>query len=451
MAAPFRYRSSDEDSGRWDGFTFREGDIVISTRTKHGTTWTQMICALLIFGTPDLPAPIADLSPWLDWTTRPIDEVRALLDAQTHRRFVKTHTPLDGIPMDPRATYVVVARHPLDAAVSLYHQQLNIDRVRWADLTGNVPPDPDAARPSLHDSLLAWMEMDLDPREHLDLLPGVAWHLTDAWSRRDAPNVVLVHYDDLQADLEGSMRTLADRLGCTVDPSAWPALVDAAGFASMPARAEHTVPDRQGVIRDPRRFFRRGVSGARSDAVGFRGDRPVRAAVRRARPARPARVAPPESRGRDLAPSLDGMFAVDPVPWARAQMALTLGAHIILVPLGVAWAFMILVAERRAIRHGDERRPHAGPPLVEGAGRHVRGRCGHGDGADLRVRAAVAALHGPIRAGLRSAVRDRGAVLLPGGDLPRDLHLRLGPPLSRACTGGAASRSCCRESGAPPR
>ena len=35
-------------------------------------------------------------------------------------------------------------------------------------------------------------------------------------------------------------------------------------------------------------------------------------------------------------------------------MAFTLGAHIILVPLGVAWAFMILVAERRAIRHDDE-------------------------------------------------------------------------------------------------
>ena len=46
-------------------------------------------------------------------------------------------------------------------------------------------------------------------------------------------------------------------------------------------------------------------------------------------------------------------LAVDPVPWARAQMAFTLGVHIILVPLGVAWAFMILVAERRWIKHGD--------------------------------------------------------------------------------------------------
>jgi cytochrome d ubiquinol oxidase subunit I len=45
--------------------------------------------------------------------------------------------------------------------------------------------------------------------------------------------------------------------------------------------------------------------------------------------------------------------AVDPVPWARSQMAFTLGTHIILVPLGVAWAFMTLVANYRGIKRGD--------------------------------------------------------------------------------------------------
>jgi cytochrome bd ubiquinol oxidase subunit I len=45
--------------------------------------------------------------------------------------------------------------------------------------------------------------------------------------------------------------------------------------------------------------------------------------------------------------------AVDPVPWARAQMAFTLAFHIILVPLGVSWAFMTLIANYRALRHDD--------------------------------------------------------------------------------------------------
>jgi len=44
---------------------------------------------------------------------------------------------------------------------------------------------------------------------------------------------------------------------------------------------------------------------------------------------------------------------VNPVPWARSQMAFTLAFHIILVPLGVSWAFMTLIANYRAVRHGD--------------------------------------------------------------------------------------------------
>ena len=45
--------------------------------------------------------------------------------------------------------------------------------------------------------------------------------------------------------------------------------------------------------------------------------------------------------------------AVDPVPWARSQMAFTLAFHIILVPLGVSWSFMTLIANYRGVRHGD--------------------------------------------------------------------------------------------------
>src|SRR3954467_417259 len=47
------------------------------------------------------------------------------------------------------------------------------------------------------------------------------------------------------------------------------------------------------------------------------------------------------------------MFAVDPVPWARSQMAFTLASHIILVPLGVSWAFMALVANYRGVKNDD--------------------------------------------------------------------------------------------------
>ncbi len=260
---PVRYRSSDEDSARWLGFSYRPGDIVISTRSKSGTTWMQMICALLVFQTPELPAPLDRLSPWLDWLVCPRDEVVAALGAQQYRRFIKTHTPLDGVPLDPRATYVVLARHPLDAAVSLFHQGDNLDRARLRQLTGKPEPErAPAPRPPLREWLLSWVDRDVDPRLELDSLPGVMWHLSDAWARRGAANVELVHYDDLSADLDGEMRRLAARLDIPVPEALWPDLVAAAGFEAMRDRAARVAPDPGGVLTDSAAFFRRGRSGA---------------------------------------------------------------------------------------------------------------------------------------------------------------------------------------------
>jgi hypothetical protein len=259
-----RYVSDDDDSGRWRGFPFRDGDIVISTRSKSGTTWMQMICALLVFGTPELPAPLPSLSPWVDHCIEPVADVFTRLEAQRHRRFVKTHTPLDGVPLDRRATYVVVARHPLDMAVSLYHQGDNIDRQRMAELTG-TPPRPVSPRPSEHDWLVRWTTTRCTPLEQPDSLVGVLHHVTDAWRRRDRPDgpqVLLVHYADLLEDLPGQMRRIAERLGIEVPEPRWPSLVRAARFEAMRDRGEELVPNALGVLKDPSRFFRRGSSGA---------------------------------------------------------------------------------------------------------------------------------------------------------------------------------------------
>jgi aryl sulfotransferase len=283
-----RYTSPDEDSARWDGFPFRDGDIVISTRSKSGTTWMQMICALLIFRRPRLPAPLPELSPWLDWLVTPRDEVFAQLAAQEHRRFIKTHTPLDGLPIDPRVTYIVVARHPLDMAVSLFHQGANLNRERMAELTGGPAPAagatrpataepiqptatepiqptatepirPTAAEPTATEALRRWIERDVAPANAMDSLPGVMWHLSDAWRRRNEPNIVLVHYADLTADLTGEMTRIAARLGLAA-PTA--ELVEAAGFARMRARAKDLAPDPAGILKSTDAFFRRGRSGA---------------------------------------------------------------------------------------------------------------------------------------------------------------------------------------------
>jgi hypothetical protein len=110
--------------------------------------------------------------------------------------------------------------------------------------------------------VLRWIDRDASPTDEMDSLPGVMWHLSDAWSRRDQPNVVLVHYADLQHDLEGEMRRIATRLDIDVPEAVWPSLIDAATFASMRSRADVLTPNPSGVLKSNTAFFRRGTSGA---------------------------------------------------------------------------------------------------------------------------------------------------------------------------------------------
>jgi aryl sulfotransferase len=240
-------------AARWADFPFREGDIVISTLPKSGTTWVQMICALLIFLTPDLPAPLPDLSPWMDSLNSPRDEIYARLADLDYRRFIKTHMPLNEIPIRSGVTYIVVARHPLDVAISMFHQAEMEDGARRERSGGE--PEPDRPRKFL----LEWIDMNASPEAHRHSLPGAMRRLTYVWERRDEPNIVLLHYEDLSSDLEGEMRRLAARLGETVPVTAWPPLVRAATFEQMRATAGRLV---EKDTKDPAAFFRRGTSGS---------------------------------------------------------------------------------------------------------------------------------------------------------------------------------------------
>jgi hypothetical protein len=268
---PRRYRTWLADSARWDGFAFRDGDIVISAPSKCGTTWLQMICALLVLQTPELPRPLTELSPWLDIRTGRIADVVAALEAQPHRRFIKTHTPLDGLPFDERVTYVCAARDPRDAAISQENHLATMNRdVLLA--AAPAPPPADRAEDDAVARFWRWVERDVPPDEGLELL---LHHLGTFWERRRARNVVLLHYDRLRADLNGEMRRLAARLGVAVDERRWPGLVAAARFDRMRERAAELAPQvtMAGLWRDPGRFFHRGTSGQWRSLPGADGAR----------------------------------------------------------------------------------------------------------------------------------------------------------------------------------
>ena len=260
------YRSAVADTANWDGFEHRPDDIVISTPSKSGTTWMQQLVALLIFDGPDFPAPLNVMSPWLDMNTWPQDEVRAQLDEQEHRRFIKTHAPLDALPWDDRVTYLVVGRDPRDVIMSMWHHIDNLDVPALRELIVEVRGEEYLAsltQTDVPEELEAWFRFEID-RDLGDSHTGVhlAWvlhHLETGWERRHLDNVALFHFADLKRDLPGEIVRLGETLDLPVSRQRAEELAEAASLSRMRQRAQDSAPAGElDVWKDPGRFFRSG-------------------------------------------------------------------------------------------------------------------------------------------------------------------------------------------------
>jgi aryl sulfotransferase len=262
-----RYQGFMADSARWERFTFRPDDVVISTPSKCGTTWMQNIVGMLLLDRIDLGAPISTISPWLDMLIRSDDDVLGALDAQTHRRFMKTHTPLDGIPQLESVAYIAVVRHPLDIVMSDidHHENMREDRAVELRVAASGPPTHDMGSvespPEDPGDFLRWF---IDNHEQPTGsgpygLEDYSNQILTYWEARHAPNVHLFHYADMWNDLDGEMRRVAAALDVPADEARWPQFVEAAGLKSMRSRAAHTAPEaHMGLWESPERFFRSG-------------------------------------------------------------------------------------------------------------------------------------------------------------------------------------------------
>jgi hypothetical protein len=264
------YQTPFFDSTRWDRFRPRTGDIVVCTPVKSGTTWTQMLCAMLVHGATVFPQPLTRLSRWLERLREPIDEVIAAYEAQTHRRIVKTHTPFDGLPYWPEVSYVFCGRDPRDVFLSSLDQMANASDESLEDMKRRagfaedfaIPDDPNVFFP-------LWLTTGaMEGMEDGFPMGSVMSFTQTYWARRDAPNLHFVHYADLSADLDGEMRRLARFLGVPVDARRWPEYLAAASIEAMRERADELAPGAHfGEWRSNDAFFRNARRGAWRDVL----------------------------------------------------------------------------------------------------------------------------------------------------------------------------------------
>ncbi|MEL7178555.1 MAG: sulfotransferase domain-containing protein [Pseudomonadota bacterium] len=243
------------DNRRWDMVDIRDDDVFIVTPPKCGTTWMQTIVALLLSGDPEVETELSVKMPWIDIRVREMSEVAARLEAMTHRRSMKSHTPMDGLPLHDKAQYICVFRHPLDAHFS-YRKHLQNLPMSWFDLWY---PEDDV------DGITFRRFLDGGPEGFDgDAMPlaHILRHYQAAIVLADQPNVTLFHYADMTRDLAGTFAKVAQLLGISHSATVMDQLVQTATFDNMRANAARFAPSGgKGFMKSDTAFFDSGSSG----------------------------------------------------------------------------------------------------------------------------------------------------------------------------------------------
>lgn len=265
LKAPTRtLRSRVFDSTRWDHYQPRDDDIIIGTYSKCGTTWMQRIVGMLVFRSA-APRVLSEVSPWLDM--RLFESLETTLNAaevQTHRRFFKTHLPLDALPIYQGVKFIHVARDGRDAAMSLHNHLLNFSpvlRQRLDDLSRSDPKFGDGYPPVPESPAAFFADWITDGGSQGDLGASFFHVENTYWRARADPDMLLVHYNDLKTDRGGEMRRIAAYLGIEIADALWPELIEAAGFDAMKAQGDMLLPHAKQVWNGgSSRFMNKGMN-----------------------------------------------------------------------------------------------------------------------------------------------------------------------------------------------
>jgi aryl sulfotransferase len=251
------------DSTMWNDFNFRADDIIIATYAKSGTTWTQQIVGQLVFNGSE-EVDVGELSPWLDLRVPPREVKLPAEEAQTHRRFLKTHLPVDALVFSPQAKYIYIGRDGRDVAWSMYNHHANANQAWYDMLNGPGLVGPPIAKPpqSIRQYFLEWIERDGHP-----FWPF--WeNVRSWWAIRHLPNVLFIHFDALKRDMPGEIRRIAAFLDIPVSEERFPAIVEHCTFDYMKAHAAKSAP-LGGIFWDggAATFINKGTNGRWRDTL----------------------------------------------------------------------------------------------------------------------------------------------------------------------------------------
>lgn len=194
-------------------------DVFVCAYFKSGTNWTMQIAVQIAYRGRAEFAHIHDLVPWMDLPasnrfTVSLDDESNWRNSPTGLRVIKTHLAFADIPYSPKARYIYVVRDPKDVFVSSYH---------FVRSTALGPLTP---------SLERWLDLYLSPDTYLG---SWARHLQSGWENRNRENVLFLTYEEMKADLPGTVRRIAKLMGVDLTPEEVERVVEQSSYEHMKA------------------------------------------------------------------------------------------------------------------------------------------------------------------------------------------------------------------------
>jgi len=277
------YQNHHLDSTRWNDFKPREGDVVVATSLKAGTTWVQWIVLNLLFpeGTP---LPAGKMAPWVEVTLPPPEATMSALENMKHRRVMKTHLALDGLPYFPDTRYVVVGRDGRDVAMSLwaFYNDFSDEMYGMLQQASGVelPRCPDDFRQFWSD----WISKGYFEWEHDGYPFWSHLHFMETWwAFRHLDNILFLHFNDMLQDLEGAVRRIAAHLSIELTQEQVSHVAGISTFDYMKRNADKTspLPVDNMLKSGPAAFFHKGTNGRWRDVLSDEDLEAYRQAVAR--------------------------------------------------------------------------------------------------------------------------------------------------------------------------
>lgn len=272
----------------------RDGDVVVATGAKAGTTWMcYCIDSIRRKGSDEMGLPYTDImltTPWMElphqpgetwddrsnkYNTTTLPDGTKLKDYWDNAAFpfrtFKSHFMPRGdakqavLPVKemPNVKFVMSARNPLEVAKSI-HSFFPKHKASFRNMWGGFPP--------LYANAEAAMKALLPGGELYDLYFGYvkAW-----WPYMKEPNVLPLHYTDMVKDVPALVDKLAMFVGVALNTEEKAKVVEKCGFKHMKANSnlfDYRLPLNtrgmgESTIMESGTFVNKGKSGNAEEGI----------------------------------------------------------------------------------------------------------------------------------------------------------------------------------------